>query len=269
MYTKLIFFFSQDFSSTLKIALGQLRKQCFLRKEDEPNRQALSLMKRLTPMTYYYVVQSLLSRCAWVDSAVQFISQPTISAPFQLAWRTQQLWLAGKEVLQCWLTCPIYLMKSFVSGNPPLRLIILPEQEARKFMKNMAMSAMPPEELYLEDFHYIDNIQLSATKTDNGELDKVSISFLLAKDHGLSESHCAFAIDVSTSTMVFAFGWMWGFDKTVAKNPHPFEMKALSLPLASTDGLQLLKCIEEKDFYEIVVSTQGLAIEKIEGMKIS
>ena len=72
-------------------------------------------------MTYYYIVQSLLERYAWVDSAAQLISQPVVSAPFQLAWRTQQQWLAGKEVLQFFSTCQYSDIKNYSMGNPPLR----------------------------------------------------------------------------------------------------------------------------------------------------
>jgi hypothetical protein len=158
-------------------------------------------------------------------------------------------------------------------GNPPLRLLILPEIESRKYMMKMASShtqIMPPEESYLKNYHYIDNIQLAVTKTLNGEPEKVSISFLLAKDHGLSEqSDCAFIIDVSTSIMIIPWGWMWGFDKTKAKNPHPFEIKTKTLiPLPNVGGLQLLKCIEEQDHYEMVLSTQGLKIENTRGLNL-
>ena len=229
------------------------------------------LMKRLTPMSYFYIIQSLLSRCAWVDSAVEFISQPTVSAPFKLAWRTQQEWLAGREVLQCWLTCPIAIFRKYMAsgGNPPLRLLILPESESRKFMMKMSQTpVMPPEESYLKNYHYIDNIQLAVTKTLNGEPEKVSISFLLPKDHGLSEqTDCALLIDVSTSMMIIPWGWMWGFDKTKAKNPYPYEIKPMtSIPIANVDGFQLLKCIEEQNHYEMVISTQGLKIENTQGL---
>ena len=37
---------------------------------------------------------------------------------------------------------------------------------------------------------------------------------------------------------------MSGFNKLVVKNPHPFEMKPLSLPLTPVNGFQLIKCIE-------------------------
>ena len=230
-------------------------------------RQDLILMKRSTPMTYYYIVQSLLSRCAWMDSAVRLISQPTISAPFQLAWKTQQSWLAGKEVLQCWLACPFSFLQSFAHGNNPLRLVILPETEAIKLMKKMSsIEAMPAPESHLKGFHYIDNIQLSLTKKENGEPGNIALSFLLAKDHNISDSDWAMIIDVSTSMVVFSFGWMWGFDKKIVKNPYPFEMKPLSPnPLTSNDGFQLLKCVEEQNHYEMAVSIQGLEIKSISG----
>ena len=111
----------QDVSPSLKRALNQLQNQCFLIKEAQMSRQELTLMKRSTPMTYYYIVQSLLERYAWVDSAAQLISQPVVSAPFQLAWRTQQQWLAGKEVLQFFSTCQYSDIKNYSMGNPPLR----------------------------------------------------------------------------------------------------------------------------------------------------
>lgn len=227
------------------------------------------LTKLLTPMTYYYLIQSLLGRCAWLESAAQSISQPDVPTPFKLAWRTQKLWLAGKEVLQYFVIFPYDGMTKLVSGNPPLRLLILPEDQMVKYAdvlrKSQAQGVMPALEKVLKGVHYIDNLQLSMTKKENGDPENIALTFLLLKEHGLTEKDCVYVIDVSSSMIVFGIGWMSGFNKLVVKNPHPFEMKPLSLPLTPVNGFQLIKCIEERDHYEMAISFQGLTIEDPEG----
>ena len=145
-------------------------------------------------------------------------------------------------------------------------MLVLPESEAMKYMQRISVTqALPPLESFLKGVHYIDNLQLSLTKKENGEPEHISLSFLLAKDHRLSESDCTFVIDVATSLIIFGFGWMWGYNKLIVKNPHPFEIKPLSIPLTTVNGFQILKCIEEDKHYDIAVTIQGLEIKSVDG----
>jgi hypothetical protein len=67
-----------------------------------------------------------MSFCGWIEDAAKLLMSPLISRPFQMAWKTQQDWLSGKEVVQYQhiLTCNL---KEFAKvTNPLVRLWLVP-----------------------------------------------------------------------------------------------------------------------------------------------
>ena len=87
-----------ELSSSLKTAFSLLKNECFLQNDDFDFAVDLREGTSLTPMTYYYVIQSLLSRASWNQEAAKFFLEPAIAKPFKLFWQTITECLDGQEV---------------------------------------------------------------------------------------------------------------------------------------------------------------------------
>ena len=65
------------------------QEMLFFEKVPQPNCNR-RLMEQLTPMSYYYLIKSLLDRCDCVEEATQFLLEPPMPEPFKLAWQTKK-----------------------------------------------------------------------------------------------------------------------------------------------------------------------------------
>ena len=92
-----------DISSTLNKAVNRLAEMCFIqprvlkfgqqRSDADINlcsRQITDTFSFLpyTPITYYYILQSMTKRCVWVDKSIHSLFLNAVSPELRLAWRT-------------------------------------------------------------------------------------------------------------------------------------------------------------------------------------
>ena len=255
-------------SPDVKSALIQLQKLCFFIKESYPYPQEMCGMRMYTPMTFYFIVQSLISRSAWVQSPSlsSLLMFPLIPHSLQLAWRAQQDWFAGREVLQFQLTCAPSCSDIHILMNSLMRLVLVPSEQFIGYMSQMVTrnGILSVTNDLKKDSHYIDNIQLSTKHTADQKLEEVSVTFLLPKDHGLTDLHFAFAIEISSSTVIFPFVCLGMFRQTPVRNSIPLKLNPRSI--ASTNNqLQVVSCTESQDRYELEVIVNGAAMKQSYG----
>ena len=115
--------------------------------------------------------------------------------------------MSGVEVVQYHFTIPfsLFLDKGMLSSSPPLRLLLIPEGEVQKYLVILAetqarikiskISYQTAPESLIKSVYFIDNFKLSMTKSiGDGNLETVSFSFLLDKNHNLSQMDSIFPI---------------------------------------------------------------------------
>ena len=149
----------------------------------------------------------ILSRCNFLNNVRQLLLNPPIADPFKLTWNTQKAWMSGVEVVQYHFTIPfsLFLDKGMLSSSPPLRLLLIPEGEVQKYLVILAetqarikiskISYQTAPESLTKSVYFIDNFKLSMTKSiGDGNLETVSFSFLLDKNHNLSQMDSIFPI---------------------------------------------------------------------------
>jgi len=257
-----------NMSPALQSALISLQKLCFLIKEADPYPEEICALKMYTPMTFYYIVQSLLSRCTWAQSPPlkSLLEFSLIPPPLQLTWRTQQDWFSGRKVFQFEMSCVPSCSKVPTLTNPLMRLVLVPSQQFIRYCSLLAEKNEKPslDILTNGDCHFIDNFQFSAKQTTAQKIEKVSVSFLLAENHGLTDVHLAFVIDISNSSVLFPLACLGMFDKTVVTSSSPLMIDprpAIAIPV----GLQVSSCSEYEDRYELEVISNGVVGKKISG----
>lgn len=134
-----------------------------------------------SPLTLFYTLQSLVNRCCWTEDAVRDLFQLNVPSSFQLAWKTLSEWSKGEETLQ-FSTAPLILP---LKERPieALWFLLVTQQDMSRY-RNSGDKIRP--EVFFADSHYICNL-LSKKNTVRGcPID--SVSFLLAKNHGLDLS---------------------------------------------------------------------------------
>jgi len=57
------------------------------------------LRPRHSPLTFYFIFQSLMSRCTWKDGAIDLLIRQCIPACFRLAWKSLEAWMNGEQVI--------------------------------------------------------------------------------------------------------------------------------------------------------------------------
>ena len=88
-------------SSDLKTVMNKLSDSCQFVNEDkkiDTDTLEYSLPCPLTPVTFFYLLQSLFDRYNWMEGAIESLIQSTIPSSFQLAWKTVQNWIKGYPV---------------------------------------------------------------------------------------------------------------------------------------------------------------------------
>ena len=275
-----------ELSSSLKHAFTLLKKICFLENDDDFVSGNMGPLNRHTPLTYYYIVQSLLSRASWNAEAIQFFLEPAIAKPFSLFWKTINDWMNGEELLHYQLTCPYSSISKPLPmeiDSLPLRLLVVPQSETQKYLnvqadtlKRAYMTGNRNQtslEAFIKGARFIDNFNVSMTRTADGKPGDVSISFLLTKDHGISELDAVFPVSVKGGYAPFTgpLILLKSYKKTTARSFFSDEFHSrLSLNeptsvVATTQGLNVLKCVELQNGYELSISVQGLDIQNIKG----
>ena len=112
----------------------------------------------------------------------------------------------------------------------PLRLLVVPQSETQKYvnvqadtLKRVYMTGNRNQtslEAFIKGARFIDNFNVSMTRTADGKPGDVSISFLLTKDHGISELDAVFPVSVKGGFATFTGPLILlnNYKKTIARS---------------------------------------------------
>jgi hypothetical protein len=106
-------------------------------------------------------------------------------------------------------------------GQPLLlRLLLLPASLYLQLERDEPVSLTSQD----DNVHYIDNIYHRWIKNESGDqqLQGIGISFILVDDHGLSDTHCAVAIDLRTGKPIVPLGSFDSLSKEPFHLANPF-----------------------------------------------
>ena len=234
-------------SPALQRALAKLQKLCF--KPVDENSTLASGLQSYTPMTFYYVVQSLVTRGVWIGDVLNGFLQPhLVPKEFQLFWQTLEDWFSGKEVLLYQATCDASDLDSDATLNP--------------IVHNALVNLVLDNRVSMTDRHYVTNFILDWKSA--GVEGKGTISFIMAKDRDLPGDYYVSVVNDSHSTTLLSVGYLKNFCQTTARNPLLLKMK--SSPIDSTNSeLQVLSCSESEDQYELDIIVNGAVINESYG----
>jgi hypothetical protein len=107
------------------------------------------------------------------------------------------------------------------------------------------------------EIHVIDNFQLEVKQNAEGEIETAEISFLLMRDHGLKETHCAFVFDAANPLLlIFIFECVRCMDVEKYRLPYPFLPKISKPPVTKSTYMKVDSCIESIDKYALKIAIE-------------
>ena len=278
-----------ELSPCLKTAISRLGELCFSEQpqsviscsETRPNRTSLKpkcMLVNYTPVTFYYVIQSLVNRCVLVQDTVKSLLQTPVPPSLQLAWQTQQDWWNGEQVrvysiskrsIEKSLT--LIGLEMFLQSDCNFELLLLANPKSQKAKSGQLL---PNSTEFIANAHCIDRLcwdenMMSSKKVSasNFNLGKdPTFSFVLTKDHELDTKTRLFLFN-GESDYLTAIDYLHLFTTTGMINPNPSMMKPRqgSKDTETASGLHILKCCEYEDRFELTIAVRGVSIDKVEG----
>ena len=251
-----------EMAATVVDSLKDLQKLCFSISKDEN-----CGLINATPLTYHYIIHSLMNRCTFLDSGHQFLLHPpSVPAMLQLSWKTQQLWTSGEEVVQYEMTIS-FKKNSNQLPDRPIKLLLVPDDQLSQysdliqpFMADNG-SLLPNPESQIVGAHYLENSRLNCSAADSFE-ETLSVSFLLPQNPEIADSHGVYILDASFSLPIYTLGPLSQFKKSVVKNRFPSPLIPHSNnPPTDEDPLDII-CYEFLEWFCIDVCDKRTESEK-------
>lgn len=259
----------------MKIALNSLAESCFV-LDIVNDLHGSSAVLPNTPVTFYYLLRTLVCRFQWVPGAIEsFIQQIVVSPWFQLEFRTQQQWMKGQPVLLYSSSSPLLLQNDFLEGRDfPVLLLLVSKKEMKRF--GAKPGSTPPREFFTKA-HVIENLYWSKVKsafsrngTNSRLFSEQSFSLLLAQDHGLDTSTQLCIIQSLSCSLMYSTEFFPLFQSKTVLNPSPLLCQSAGAVKQETEeadeALNVLKCLEFENRYSLDISIQqGYDIDDING----
>ena len=217
-------------------------------------------MMAYTPLTYHYVVNSLIQR----TGGDRWFTEPKIHDNFRLAKETADAWKKGEEVQKFTdflvsdplesAACDGYK----AHGTPALRLVLFPTNLFRQGIRGRVIGK--------HNVHIIDNFYLKREKTEVGEA--FELSFLLKADHGLEYTHTAILIDFNRGIPAYVFKQLKQMKKRVENFTQPYPIpNGTALCPAPAGNMAVERCTESLEEY--VLKIKILSPGELSGKYIS
>ena len=216
---------------------------------------------RNSPLTCYNIIQSFFNRHNWVQGATDSIIEQHLPASFQLAWRTLQQWMNGKEVV---LYC---------TNDENMRQAILSVKEkvlefsvVRFVLKSVGTQnryrpGQPVDEDFLSNIHAVFNLNWN-------EPNDLVFSFLLAKDYGLDVTTKLFVLNLSSSSSKILYSVSLrsqSMQKKVVINPNSQRL-AIHPPTSNPSIPEYtIRCQESEKEYKLDIFLRRIKIKSLKG----
>ena len=266
-----------QFSPTLVRCLEQLARKCFVVQDSRKKLMAGDIPEKCgilcyTPLAFNYIVDSMKQRVGGDDWLTTAFDKLNISSAFLLSQRTTEAWKKGQKILKLStevnlnssnpldVSAMCYQRAKCAFGTPVLRLVFVPHTmlmygvfqgfgQAKPLWGNIQNGFSAP------DVHYFENVQLDVKTYADGEIETVSISFLMIPDHGLEETHFAYVLDLMTGLPVFFIQSFEFFQVEKCRLSYPIQPNESHLPLAPPSSQMAVEsCCESHDQYILKIS---------------
>jgi len=218
--------------------------------------------------TFYYILQSLTSRCAFLQPAeIQSFFLTVVSPSFRLTWRTEQAWMKGEPVLQYFFSSSFRAhIHELVSSAATCYDVMLVRTE---FSHNEIIE--PSQNNFLSLFQWKkgnSTITAHCFHLNVDELQDTSFSLLLAKDHEPDLTLCI--ADVGKNNRALIMVKLRDLRSKLISNPIPFSFQSAPIQTQNTEKenacyLSVIRCAENEMGYELDVNTYGAQISQREG----
>ena len=226
-------------------------------------RYFLGELLSLTPLTFSYVVNSVIARVGGGDHLFFRADDVDIPSVYNLsrqtleAWKNHEILSKFSSILQVNLLNRIFAGKRGFQHSAAMRLVLASQD---KCMNNYFEAihrqqlSVCENDFFDPEIHVIDNFQLEVKQNAEGEIETAEISFLLMPDHGLKETHCAFVFDVANPLLpIFIFECVPFMNVEKYDQPYPFLPKRSQPPVTKSSFMKVDSCIESIDKYTLKI----------------
>ena len=237
----------------------QLRGRRMQSRDDEVEETEL---RQLTPLTFFFILQSLLSRLEWVDGAKESLAQLAIPPSFSLAWKTIQNWINGCTMLV--LSTVDCLLPGDFNWNGLCCLCLVPKTQIHwwlvpkdSMIQHKAKLGKQFPEACREEAQRIDVLLSTNDKNRFLPKSKVDSNFflLLTMNHELDRKNTRLCITVVETGMLIYYTdfFKWFRRSCTIVNCSPSTQPALPSEPENLADLQISTCLEFQDRYEVEV----------------
>lgn len=256
------------YSPALERFIMKLEKKCFFDGDDQNLISNGNCgFQRYTPLTFS-IIATNLAEVMKKEDGKPFNFKPEVSWHFALAYRTLEEWANGRQITQLTAVQPItpHINRLALQNQKTslLRLVLVPSE----FYFNYMMRHGEQEDVQVNwpseipNAHYIDNFDLCNQDSEKGSSSSSTfrVSFLLPKDHGLENTHCAVIIDLISNLVIMSFGEIKDMKQVRYGIAHPsskhlFPTSEVGSHTAHQRGLaKISKCEESESDYVIEIS---------------
>ncbi len=260
-------------SPELSRCLNQIAQKCFLSqsltknstsKSTKESKSFLQIEISFTPLTFSYVVNSMISRVGGdpLNFRADAVKIPSV---YNLYRRTLDAWKNKEIVVKYSSNLKTNLLNQSESDSvrtPSMRIVLAPlDKFKNNYMHHIIRQQLTVFDYELSDpeIHVIDNFELQVKQNANGKIQTATISFLLMPDHGLEETHCAYVFDVVNSLFpIFILEPISSMRVEKYCQPYPFSLQGSQLPLVAKElSMRVDSCIESLDKYTLQIGIES------------
>ena len=217
--------------------------------------------------TYYFILQSLWSRCALLTPAAIIHSEhflAEVCPPLRLAWQTEQSWIKGEAVLRYSFSSSFrdWISKGHKKRATSHYQVML---ISKRWLCGPKGRAEPSQQNWVTLYqrkigNKIITCHLPLTLED---LADPSFSFLLVKNHEPDLMFCLYdQVDKGNPSLIS----LSELKSRVISYPTPYSIgSTLSQPAVAAVGLNVTKCSEATDSYEFDINANGVQLNDVKG----
>ena len=260
------------FSSDVRSVIVKLLDSCHLKfgfkkiSDDDEDRSIEQ--RQLTPLTFFFILQSMLGRSEWIDGAPESLLNISILPSFTLAWETIQNWIAGKTV--CVLSTPDCLPPGGFDWKNEVCLCNTPHFSVQwwliskdQMIQHKAKVGQPFPAACQTVAQRIDCLLSTKDKSSYRPVHKVAPNFflLLAMNHDLHKKNTRVCItDAENGELIYYTDFFKWFKRSYTiVNPNPSGIQPSSSQEANNiAGMLISSCLEFKTRYEVEILIRGV-----------